>query len=201
MYKIAAFINFDKIFENKVLLQKNKIKKEFGKQIYLDHPVHLTLFTLDIKKISSLRAIYNKTKINNKKKLEIKINTTGIFANDPLTKGHTLFYGIKKNLLLRAIQMNHLKMINKKIKVLKKNSNIFGNSTLKKNYNKYGFPFAGKVWIPHVTVASIRKINEDHSFINSFLKTKVNHKILIKKIEFYRINNNKHYFLFKTNVT
>ena len=57
MYKIAAFINFNKTFNNKVLLQKHKIKKKFGKQIYLDHPVHLTLFTLDIKKISSLRKI------------------------------------------------------------------------------------------------------------------------------------------------
>ena len=201
MYKIAAFINFNKTFNNKVLLQKHKIKKKFGKQIYLDHPVHLTLFTLNIKKIASLRKIYNKTNLNNKKKLKIKINSTGVFTNDPLTKGHTLFYGIKKNILLRSVQMKHLNMINKKIKVLKKKSIIFDNTVFKKNYKKYGFPFAGKVWIPHVTVASIRKIKEDHSFINNFLKTKVNHTILIRNIEFYRISNNKHYFLFKTNVT
>ena len=69
MYKIAAFINFDKTFANKVSLQKHKIRKLFGKQIYLDHPVHLTLFTLNIKKITSLRNIYNKTKINDKKKI------------------------------------------------------------------------------------------------------------------------------------
>jgi hypothetical protein len=68
MYKIAAFIKFNKSFENKVLLQKDKIKKKFGKQIYLDHPVHLTLFTLNIKKITALRNIYNKKKINKKKK-------------------------------------------------------------------------------------------------------------------------------------
>ena len=201
MYKIAAFINFNKTFSNKVLLQKHKIKKKFGKQIYLDHPVHLTLFTLNIKKIASLRKIYNKTNLNNKKKLKIKINSTGVFTNDPLTKGHTLFYGIKKNILLRSVQMKHLNMINKKIKVLKKKSIIFDNTVFKKNYKKCGFPFAGKVWIPHVTVASIRKIKEDHSFINNFLKTKVNHTILIRNIEFYRISNNKHYFLFKTNVT
>ena len=103
MYKIAAFINFNKTFENKVLLQKRKIKKLFGKQIYLDHPVHLTLFTLNIEKITSLRNIYNKKKINYKKKLEIKVNSTGIFTNDPLTNGHTLFYGLKKNLLLKSI--------------------------------------------------------------------------------------------------
>ena len=201
MYKIAAFINFDKTFANKVSLQKHKIRKLFGKQIYLDHPVHLTLFTLNIKKITSLRNIYNKTKINDKKKLEIKINSTGMFVNDPLTNGHTLFYGLKKNPLLKSIQMKHLKLINKKIKVFKQDSNIFKDSILKKNYNKYGFPFAGKIWIPHVTAASIRNINENNSFINNFLKKKVNQKILIKNIEFYRISKNKHYFLFKTNVS
>ena len=202
MYKIAAFIKFNKSFENIVLLQKDKIKKKFGKQIYLDHPVHLTLFTLNIKKITALRNIYNDEKIHKKKrKLKIKINSTGIFANDPLTKGHTLFYSIKKNLLLKSIQMKHLKLINKKIKVFKQNSNIFKDSILKKNYNKYGFPFAGKIWIPHVTAASIKNINENNSFIKNFLKKKVNQNILIKNIEFYRIIKNKHYFLFKTNVS
>jgi len=201
MHKIAAFINFNKTFENKVLLQKRKIRKLFGKQIYLDHPVHLTLFTLNIEKITALRNIYNKKKINHKKKLEIKVNSTGIFVNDPLTNGHTLFYGLKKNLLLKSIQMKHLKKINEKIKVFKKNSNAFKSSILKKNYNKYGFPFAGKIWIPHITVSSLRKIDEKHSFIKNFLKMKIDHKILIKNIEFYKIRNNKHYFLFKTNAT
>lgn len=201
MYKIAAFINFNKTFEDKVLLQKRKIRKLFGKQIYLDHPVHLTLFTLNIEKITALRNIYNNKKINYKKKLEIKVNSTGMFANDPLTNGHTLFYGLKKNLLLKSIQMKHLKKINKKIKVLKKNSNALKSSILKKNYNKYGFPFAGKIWIPHITVASLRKIDEKHSFIKNFLKMKIDHKILIKNIKFYKIRNNKHYFLFKTNAT
>tara|TARA_Y100000389_G_scaffold204564_1_gene258011 strand:- start:1907 stop:2512 length:606 start_codon:yes stop_codon:yes gene_type:complete len=201
MYKIAAFINFNKTFENKVLLQKRKIKKLFGKQIYLDHPVHLTLFTLNIEKITSLRNIYNKKKINYKKKLEIKVNSTGIFTNDPLTNGHTLFYGLKKNLLLKSIQMKHLQKINNKIKVLKKKSNEFKSPILKKNYNKYGFPFAGKIWIPHITVASLKKIDEKHVFIKNFLKIKIDHKILIKNIEFYKISNNKHHFLFKTNAT
>ena len=50
MYKIAAFIEFNEIITNKILLQKKKFKKKFGDQIYLNHPVHLTLFTLHIKK-------------------------------------------------------------------------------------------------------------------------------------------------------
>ena len=52
MYKIAAFIKFNKKIEKKVLAQKKSVDKIFGNQIYLDHPVHLTLFTLYIKKIN-----------------------------------------------------------------------------------------------------------------------------------------------------
>ena len=64
MYKIAAFIEFDNRITNKILNQKKIVKKKFGNQIYLNHPVHLTLFTLNIKKINELKRIY----INNKDK-------------------------------------------------------------------------------------------------------------------------------------
>ncbi len=201
MYKIAAFIKFNKNFEKKVLYQKQKIKKKFGKQIYLDHPVHLTLFTLNIKKLSSLRQIYNNEHyLKNKKNLNININGTGIFPNDTLTNGHTLFYKLKKNLLLRSIQMLHLKKINKEIYVSKKKSNKIDNNILKENYKKYGFMFSGKIWIPHITVASIRKISQNHSFIKNFLKLKINTIINVDYVEFYKIVNEKHIFLFKTKV-
>ena len=67
MYNIAAFIKFNKKIENKILVQKRKVKKLFGDQTYLNHPVHLTLFTLKIKKISELKFFYKK--LESKKKL------------------------------------------------------------------------------------------------------------------------------------
>ena len=107
---------------------------------------------------------------------------------------------MKNNILLQKIQNKHLKFINKKIYVSKKDIKNIKNQILKKNYKKYGFPFAGKIWIPHITVASIRKVNQDHIFIKKFLKLKINLRSLIKNIEFYRVSNEKHYFLFKTNI-
>jgi len=199
MYKIAAFIKFNKIIEKKILFQKNKVKNNFGNQIYLNHPVHLTLFTLNIKKINELKKIYKEYKYKNKN-LKIQINSTGIFPNDPLTKGHTLFFGLKKNLLLNLVQMKHLKFINKKIYVSKKKNNKIKKSNLKKNYKKYGFPFTGKIWVPHITIASIKNVKLEHKFIKNFIKLKINYKSLIKNIEFYKITNEKHYFLFKTKI-
>ena len=96
MYKIAAFIEFDKKITKKILNQKKIVKKKFGNQIYLNHPVHLTLFTLNIKNINKLKKIYiNKNKIQSKP-FSINVTRQGIFYNDLLTGDHTILYHIKK---------------------------------------------------------------------------------------------------------
>ena len=89
MYKIAAFIELNKKIENKILKQKKIVKKKFGNQPYLNHPVHLTLFTLNIKKISELKKIYLNNLKKKSKSFYIHLNNPGIFYNDPLTKGDT----------------------------------------------------------------------------------------------------------------
>ena len=196
MYKIAAFIEFDKKISNKILKQKKIVKKKFGNQIYLNHPVHLTLFTLNIKKINELKKIY----INNKKKeskpLFVNLTKPGIFYNDPLTGGHTFFHYIKKNKRIGEIQLRHLKKINNKLFVYKKNKNLFKNNDLKKNYKKFGFPFAGNIWIPHTTVASIKNLKNDNTYIKKFLSEKIKLKCVIREIKFYKIMKDKHDFLF-----
>ena len=94
--------------------------------------------------------------------------------------------------------MKHLKKINKNINVLKKNFKIFKDKVLKKNYLKYGFPFTNKIWIPHTTVASIKGINENNKYIKKFLKQKIMMRCKFNKISFYKIEKNKHKFLFNS---
>tara|TARA_B110000261_G_C12991947_1_gene320658 strand:- start:205 stop:813 length:609 start_codon:yes stop_codon:yes gene_type:complete len=201
MYKIAAFIKFNKKIENKILFQKKKVKDLFGDQTYLNHPVHLTLFTLKIKKISELKIFYKKLESKKKtKSLTISLSSADIFINDPLTGGHTIFYKIKKNKVLNSIQIDHLRKINKKIKVLKDDLYLFKDLTLKKNYKDYGFPFVDKIWLPHITIASIKNIKSQHKFIRDFLKTKISLKCIIDEIRFYKIIKDKHTFLFKTEI-
>ena len=196
MYKIAAFIEFDKKITSKILNQKKIVKKKFGNQIYLNHPVHLTLFTLNIKNVDKLKKIYiNKKKIQSKP-FTINVTKPGIFYNDPLTGGHTIFYHIKKNDKINKIQLRHLRKINKNLNILKKNMNLFKNNILKNNYKKYGFPFAGKIWMPHITIASIKNITNNNNYIKYFLSTKTNLKCLVSEIKFYKIVKDRHDFLF-----
>ena len=196
MYKIAAFIEFDKKITKKILNQKKIVKKKFGNQIYLNHPVHLTLFTLNIKNVDKLKKIYiNKKKIQSKP-FTINVTRPGIFYDDPLTGGHTIFHHIKKNDRLNKIQLRHLIKINKNLNIVKKNMNLFKNNILKNNYTKYGFPFVGKIWIPHITIASIRNVTNNNKYIKYFLSTKINLKCFVAKIKFYKIEKDRHDFLF-----
>ena len=95
--------------------------------------------------------------------------------------------------------MKHLKFINKHLFV-EKNRDKFDNKILNNNYKKYGFPFAGKIWVPHITVSSIGKIKKNNIFIKRFLRSKINFKSSVKYIKFYRVIKDKHHYLFETNI-
>ena len=90
-----------------------------------------------------------------------------------------------------------MKEINKKINVIKNEKYSFNNKTLRKNYMKFGFPFAGKIWIPHITIASINKNKKSEPFLKKFLNSKINLKCFVNELSFYKINKNEHKFLFK----
>ncbi len=196
MYKIAAFIEFDKKITNRILNQKKLVKKKFGNQTYLNHPIHLTLFTLNIKKISDLKNIYINYKKKQSKPFFVKLTKPGIFYDDPLTGGHTFFHHVKKNKRISEIQLRHLKKINKKLIVSKKKQNLFENKILKNNYKKYGFPFTGNIWIPHTTVASIKNLKKNNKYIKQFLSVKIKLRCVIKELKFYKIIKDRHDFLF-----
>ena len=62
MPKIAAFLKFNKKIQSEVLNYKKKVKIRFGNQTYLNHPVHSTLFTLEIKKNKRFKEFVSKFK-------------------------------------------------------------------------------------------------------------------------------------------
>ena len=130
------------------------------------------------------------------KRILIEVKSPDIFIDDPITHGHTIFYKIRKSKQIKDIQLTHLKKINKKIKVSKNDTHLFNIPILKKNYKKYGFPFAGKVWIPHTTIASLKNIKPNNKFVCKFLKSKINLKCKVNEIKFYKIVKDKHDFLF-----
>ena len=199
MIKIATFIQPQKKIKRKILHFKKKVKKNFGKQPYLSHPPHSTLFTLNVsEKILKEKKILKNLIIMANYKNNLTILKTDIFKKDPITGGKTLYFKIKKTPFLQILQLMLLKKFLKFS--IKKRQKKFKFNWMMKNYVKYGYPFIGKKWIPHFTVASLINIKNEKIFIKNFLKTKIKLSELVKKIAVYKINGDKHIYLWSINI-
>ena len=194
--KIAIFIEPSNKINKKIIKWKKLIKRNFGNQKYLNHPVHLTLAVYKFKKRPA-KFFYDSLKkdISIIKKFNIYLSKANVFYNDELTSGNTLYFSIKKKRKIFDLQ----KKIILNFKNLRKNMIIkhnFKNLKLNKNFLNYGFPFVGKTWIPHLTISSISlssNKNKMSKIIEDFLSKKIhNTKIHVNKISVWKINGDKH---------
>ena len=154
--KIGIFIEPKHESLKTIRLWKKIIKKNFKDQKYLNHPPHSTIAVFDFKKKIDINNLKNSLKkIRIKKSIYIKILKSSIFYNDPITKGDTLHFLIKKNKELIILQKKILKEFSKYNKFIKKNKKI-RDIKFNQNLKKFGYPFVGKEWLPHFTIASIK---------------------------------------------
>jgi len=199
MIKIAVFINPKGKVKKKILNFKKIVKNNFGYQLYLSHPPHCTIFTMNVSK----SILKSKNKLKNIKikpfiKNVLVVKKTGLFLNDPITNGQTIYFKINKNSFLNTLQLELLKLFNKF-----KNNKIktkFKLAWMNKNNNKYGYPFVGKNWLPHFTIASFANLNKKNKFIKNFLNKKIIYRELINKVYIYKINGNKHKYLWSMKI-
>ena len=197
--KIGIFIEPTKKKFNYLNKWKRIIKKKFGNQKYLSHPLHTTIAVFDVKK-KIKNDFYQKLKKKMSTYNSFKINVTkpSIFYNDILTGGDTLFFGIKKNqkfILFQKKILNQFNQINNNI--YRKVS--FKNKRYQSNYKKFGFPFVGIDWIPHFTIASIKSnLKKKDEIYKDFLSEKnFNKELEVKYFSIWQINKDKHKIIFK----
>ena len=198
MIKIGAFIIPEKKIKIKILKLKKVVKKKFGNQPYLSHPPHCTLFTMNvpaniIRKKNKLKIL----KIKKNYKNIVAVKKTGLFTNDPITGGQTIFFKITKNSFLNQLQIKLLTLF-LKFRIKKKTKLKF--SWMQKNNVKYGYSFVGRKWLPHFTIASLTSLNEKNKFIRSFLNKKIKYRELVKKVYIYKITRDKHTYLWTLNI-
>ena len=191
--KIALFLEPDRHIKRIIAYWKNQFKNQFKNAIYLNHPIHLTLFTLDVKSTFIKDIMYNKVNFNYDKikKFEIDILGSFCFYNDPITKLNTLHYKVNKNKNLNNFQISVLKDL-KNYKISNKKNYKFGKESLNKNFQDFGYPFLGSNWLPHFTICSINKKDLDNELIKRFFNSKLSSKIFISKYSFWLIDDEKH---------
>ena len=198
--KLVALIKPEKKFLKEIKYLKKIIFNKYGSQTYLDHPPHLTICVLNIKKNLLKQIKDSNLSIKKIKNIQFKLNLQKIhfFLNDPITKKTTFAIFIKKNKLLSNIQKKILQKFNK---ILIKDKKKLKNNIFNNNYKNYGYHFVNNQWKPHFTIVSIhkKKIKDEifYNFLNN--KKKVNENF--KYIYFYEYKNSRHNFLWKSNIT
>ena len=192
MIKLGIFILPNYSIKRKILNKKKDIRKHFGKQKYLSHIPHCTVCVIYISE-NSINKIKKEMILKFKEKKYLKIEKFDIFFNDPITKGNTLIFKIKKNNFLNILQSEILKKLKKyRIKIKKR----FNNKQMRDNFKKYGYPFVKRNWNPHFTVASISKFSSDKNYFEKFKLEKFSPLLQnINRIYFFQIKKNKHKFI------
>ena len=182
----------------KILNLKKKIKKSFGNQPYLSHLPHCTLFTINASnKLLKERKKFKYISINSNYHRHILIKKTGLFSKDPITGGKTIYFRVERTPFLNLLQRKLLKNFSK---FIIPNKAKFKLKWMKTNNKKFGYPFVGNKWIPHLTLASLMNLDKKNEFFKNFLRKKIKHKEIHNKIYVYKVKNDKHQFLWSINI-
>jgi len=164
---------------------------------YLNHSAHSTIYVFDVEANKLDDVIFEFEDLQKSLiRLSSHISKWSVFENDILTSLNTLCLEIELTNELKALQMSVVKSL---YKFHLQNKNINFEGDLQFSNIKYGYPFVGDHWIPHITIGSLDIIPErllDYSEgllpfpkeikINNLGLFKIegdSHK-LIKKIEF-----------------
>ena len=196
--RIGFFIEPQGIILKKIKSWKQLVKKNLKNQRYLNHPPHSTIAVFDLKKrikINLLKSIFKDFSQNS---FNLKIDNFSIFYQDPITNGDTLHLKIKKNINLSQLQKKILKCF-RKLDVHLKKDKKFSIKKFQKNLDTFGYPFVGKEWLPHFTIASIKSNSKKKKTIfKDFLNQNISNKTFkIIFISVWMIRGDNHKRLFK----
>jgi broad specificity phosphatase PhoE len=146
---------------------KNRFRKVEPDAIFLNHPVHSTIFLFNALEQDESKII---SRIKNVK-IDFLVDSWKIFYNDLVTGGDTLSVGLIPNSLAFQFQKDLSESLLDFIK-----TPLFYNNTwegqYKESYDRYGFPFVGSHWVPHLTIASFKK--EGKKLIDEIKTTPIN---------------------------
>ncbi len=172
---------------------KNTALSIAGNQKYLDDKAHLTLYVgnFDVE-----QAMTESLNANLQfKAQEIELNGWTVFYDDPVTAGHTVVIEVAEKSMdkLRKIQWQVVSCSSKfrKHGVLNRYAkNNCYSAEMKQSLDKYGFPFIGKLWRAHFTIASFKP--EDFKQVWPVLsQKKVPQKTTLNSLGFSQIRMNE----------
>lgn len=199
MIKLGVFYCLEDGFENDIVSFKSFFSSKCEISKYLNHLPHLSLYVFNINP-DDLSDVILEFKEMQKllDQCSAQIVKWKVFENDILTKLNTLCLEIELSNDLKNLQMKVVDSLNK---FHFKNNNNKYVGELKFSNDRYGYPFIGNHWIPHITIGSMDIKSENLLELSEKLfafpqkisinniclfEIKGDHHKLIKKINFER---------------
>ena len=151
--KIGVLFECSGDLKTSILLLKSHFLKKGIKSKYLDHFAHLTFYVFEtassnletvIDSFSAIKQDFNS--------LKISLSGLNVFEDDILTGLNTLYYEVEKSNNLSQLQLQIVESLCPYVEV-NEMKNFKGN--FHQSYRKWGYPFVGNIWIPHVTIGSV----------------------------------------------
>ena len=189
MIKLAVFYCVDGVLRTNVESIKSFFNGVSEQNKYLNHLAHSTLYVFETEpeKINDVIEIFESLQ---KVILPVSSHITKwrVFERDILTGLNTLCLEIELTKGLKLLQKNVVQYLCKFYSRKMKNS---FDGEFKSSNDKYGYPFVGDHWIPHITIGSL-DISEKK--ITDFSKGMINFpiEIEINNLGLYQINTDSH---------
>lgn len=198
MIKLGVFYCLEGGFKNDVESFKSFFSSKCEISKYLNHLPHLSFYVFNINSNSLSDVIFEFNKMQKSlNQFSSKTVKWKVFENDILTKLNTLYLEIELSNELKFLQM---KVVGSLRKFHIKNYSEY-EGELKLSNDRYGYPFVGNHWIPHITIGSMdiksKNLLEFSEKLFAFpqkisinniclFKIKEDHHELIKKIDLER---------------
>ena len=178
MVKYFIALEPEKRVYDEILKQKRIIGDLNDSQAYLSHPPHTTLMPLNLGNHNNPNNHDEKIIINKlglfaaqTNKIASEISGLHVFYDDAAAGGgHTIVYNFSDESAnaLRKMQLLIINLLSMgdEMKFFSADSPVFAKlgGLEKQNILKYGFPYIGSNWIPHLTLASIDKEGFDEIY-------------------------------------
>lgn len=191
--KLGVLFECSGDLKTSILLLKSHFLKKGIKSKYLDHFAHLTFYVFETAS-SNLKTVIDTFSVIKQDftSFEISILGLNVFEEDILTGLNTIHYEVEKLNNLSQFQLQIVESLCPYAQV-NEMKNFKGN--FHQSYHKWGYPFVGDIWIPHITIGSLDMPKNE--LIDQALKFRTPTTIEIDNLSLFLIEGDNHTLLNK----
>ena len=166
---------------------------------YCLHPPHCTLIAGEYQFNKQIWASEFEESLHNLNSFNVRTRRWRVFENDPLAGGaNTIALELDDNIKLRQLQRLSADICARHYFAAAAPQNILPISqAMLDSLIKYGWPFVGDHWLPHITIAAINA-DINSTLIRDMITKTVDFTFIIRKVEIWNMIGDQHNFVFST---